>query len=144
MAGYMTKLQGYLYEGEFVNGTGAPIQNGVLVALGTGNDAGKMVLPAANANTKFLCKEVATIYDGIPAYRFIVTAIAAPVYFVEAGYELNVGGEAEYDTTTYATKAGAYLRAHPLQVGEEFVTTAVTGTPVAGTEYAVKADGTIG
>lgn len=143
MAGYMTKLQGYLYEGEFTNGTGAAVENGTLVALGTGDDFGKMVLPAANANTKFTCKEVTTIYDGIPAYRFIVKAIAAPVYFVENGFELNVG-EGEFDTTLYATKAGAFLRAHPLQVGEEFVTTAVTGTPVAGTDYAVKADGTIG
>lgn len=143
MAGYMTKLQGYLYEGEFVNGVGAPVENGLLVALGTGDDAGKMVLPAANANTKFLCKEAAAIYDGIPAYRFVVTAIAAPVYLVENGFDLNIG-EGEYDTTMYATKDGAFLRAHPLQVGEEFVTNMVTGTPVAGTEYAVKADGTIG
>lgn len=143
MAGYMTKLQGYVYEGELTNGTGAPVENGMLVALGAGANAGKFVLPAANNNTKFVCKEVTTIYDNIPAYRFIVKVIADPVYFVENGFELNVG-EGQYDTTEYATKAGAYLRAHPLQVGDEFVTDKVTGTPVAGTDYAVKADGTIG
>lgn len=144
MAGYMTKLQGYVYEGELVNGTGAPIENGALVAVGTGSDAGKFILPAVNANTKFVCKEATTIYGGVPAYRFIVKAIADPLYIVENGFEVNVGGEAEYDTRTYATKDGAYLRAHPLLVGEEFVTTMVTGTPVAGTEYTVKADGTVG
>lgn len=143
MAGYMTKLQGYVFEGELVNGTGAPIENGALVAVGTGDDAGKFVLPAVNAGTKFVCKEVTTIYDGIPAYRFIVKAVADPLYLVENGFELNIG-EGEYDTTTYATKADAFLRAHPLLVGEEFVTNMVTGTPVAGTEYTVKADGTIG
>lgn len=143
MAGYMTKLQGYVFEGELTNGTGAPVENGVLLALGTGADAGKLVMPAVNADTKFLCKEAAAIYDGIPAYRFIVKAVADPLYFVENGFELNVG-EGEYDTTVYATKADAFLRAHPLQVGDEFVTTAVTGTPVAGTEYSVKADGTVG
>ncbi|MBR6836256.1 MAG: hypothetical protein IKM72_09690, partial [Oscillospiraceae bacterium] len=61
MAGYMTKLQGYVYEGELVNGTGAPIENGPLVAVGTGSDAGKFILPAVNANTKFVCKEATTI-----------------------------------------------------------------------------------
>ena len=144
MAGYMTKLQGYVYEGEFVNGTGAPVENGTLVALGSGDDAGKMVLPSTNADTKFLCKEVTTFYGGLPAYRFIVIAVADPLYFVENGFELNIGGEHEFDTAEYATKAGAYLRAHPLLVGEEFITNAVTGTPVAGTEYTVKADGTVG
>ena len=144
MAGYMTKLQGYVYEGELTNGTGAAIENGALVAVGTGSDAGKFVLPAANAATKFICKEATSIYGGVPVYRFIVKAIGDPLYLVENGFELNVGGEQEYDTRTYATKADAYLRAHPLLVGEEFVTDKVTGTPVAGTEYTVKADGTIG
>lgn len=143
MAGYMTKLQGYVYEGEFVNGTGEPIENGMLVAVGTGENLGKMVLPEANADTKFICKEAMTIYGGIPAYRFIVKAVAEPLYFVENGFDINVG-EGEYDLTQYATKADAYLRAHPLLVGEEFVTDKVTGTPVAGTEYTVKADGTVG
>lgn len=143
MAGYMTKLQGYVYEGEFVNGTGTPVENGLLVAVGTGNNIGKMVLPEVNAGTKFICKEATTIYGGIPAYRFIVKAVADPLYLVENGFEINVG-EGEYDTRAYATKANAYLRAHPLLVGEEFVTDKVTGEPEAGTEYTVKADGTIG
>ena len=101
-----------------------------------------MNLPSANANTKFLCKEVTTIYDGITAYRFIVTAVAAPVYFVENGFVVN--DDAAYDTTTYTTASGDYLRAHPLLVGEEFVTDQVTGTPVVGTEYGVLATGKIG
>lgn len=101
----------------------------------------KMGLPAKDANTKLLCKEVTTIYDGITAYRFIVTALGNKTYFVENGFEVR---NDEYDTTLYETASGKYLRAHPLLVGEEFVTDQVTGTPVVGTEYGVLATGKIG
>lgn len=142
MAGYMTALQGYIYEGELKNGNANPIANGMLVAPKLVNGAMVMDLPTANANTKFLCKEATTIYDGIPAYRFIVTAVAAPVYFVENGFVVN--DDFAYDTTTYTTASGDYLRAHPLLVGEEFVTNMVTGTPAVGTEYGVLATGYVG
>ena len=141
MAGYMTKLQGYVYEGELVNGAADAVENGVLMVPATGANSGKLVLPSADTTTKLLLKEVTEIY-GIPAYRFIVQKLNANYYFVENGFEIN--DDEEYDETTYATKVGKYLRAHPLLVGEEFVTTKVTGTLAAGTEYGVKADGTIG
>lgn len=142
MAGYMTKLQGYLYEGELVNGAADAVENGILMVLGSGDDAGKLMLPQEDAETKLLCKEVTDIYDGIPAYRFIVNKLNGNYYFVENGFDFDVNQS--YDLTTYATANGKLLRAHPIQVGEEFVTNKVTGTPVAGTEYGVHADGTVG
>jgi len=132
MAGYMTKLQGYVYEGELVNGAAAAVENGILMVQGTSTDAGKLVLPSADTTTKLICKEVTTIYDGVTAYRFIV----------ENGFDIN--DSAAYDKRTYATAVGDELRAHPLLVGEEFVTDKVTGTPAVGTAYGVKADGTVG
>ena len=138
MAGYMTKLQGYLYEGEYRNGASAPIENGTLVVVGNG----KMILPtAADSTTKLLCKEVTTLY-GKPAYRFVVNKLNANYYLVENGYEFN--DDEEYDLSAYSTPVGKLLRAKPLIVGEEFVTDKVTGTIAAGTEYGVKTDGTIG
>lgn len=142
MAGYMTALQGYVYEGELVNGESQAIANGMLVAPKMVSGELKMGLPAKDANTKLLCKEVTTIYDGMPAYRFIVTALGNKTYFVENGFEVN--SDEVYDTTLYETASGKYLRAHPLLVGEEFVTDQVTGTPVVGTEYGVLATGKIG
>ena len=122
MAGYMTKLQGYVYEGELVNGAAAAVENGILMVQGTSTDAGKLkLIGSADTTTKLLCKEVTTIYDGVTAYRFVA-----------------------YNKRTYTTPVGAELRAHPLVVGEEFVTTKVTGTIAAGTEYGVKTDGTVG
>ena len=141
MAGYMTKLQGYVYEGELVNGAAAPVENGLLMVQGTSTNKGKLVFGSADTTTKLLLKEVTTIF-GVPAYRFVVNKLNANYYFVENGFDVN-DSEA-YDETIYAVPVGKYLRAHPLVVGDEFVTTKITGTLTAGTEYGVKADGTVG
>lgn len=146
MAGFMTKLQGYVYEGECVNGTAAGVKNGTIVKLGTSTNIGKMVaVGTADANAKFLCKEVTEIYRGTVAYRFVVQAIPATAnyYFVENGFS-EYNDAVAYDLRDYETAVGDYLRAHPLIVGEEFVTNMVTGTIAAGTEYTLLADGTIG
>lgn len=149
MAGYMTKMAGYNYEGELANGASGAVANGVVMVLGTSTNKGKLVFPgSADTTSKFLCKEVTTIYDGLEggtaksAYRFIVDKLAATYYFVEQSFPVDE--TAVYDYTTLTTPTGALLRAHPLQVGDEFVTTCVTGTIAAGTEYGVKTDGTIG
>ena len=139
MAGYMTKLQGYLYEGELTNGAAAAVKNGILMV----QNAGALELPSAESTSKFVCKEVTTIYDGTVAYRFIVDKLNKRYYFVENGNEY-FNDQAEYDNREHAVPVGALLRAHPLVVGEEFVTTMVTGTPVAGTAYGLQADGSIG
>lgn len=143
MAGYMTKLQGYVYEGELVNGAAAAVENGILMVPGTSTDVGKLKLIAnADTTTKLLLKEITTIYDGVTAYRFVVNKLNANYYFIENGFDIN--DSATYNKKTYTTAVGAELRAHPLVVGEEFVTTKITGTLSAGTEYGVKTDGTIG
>ena len=142
MAGYMQKLQGYVYEGSLENGAAAAVENGILMVQGTSTNVGKLVLPSADTTTKLVCKEVTTIYDGVTAYVFIVDKLADRYYFVENGFDIN-DSEA-YDKRTHTTAVGEKLRAHPLLVGEEFVTTKVTGTISAGTAYGVKADGTVG
>lgn len=143
MAGYMTKLIGNVYEGELVNGESAAVENGILMIQGSGDDADKLVLiSAADTSSKFVCKEAGTIYDGVTAYRFIVDKLSKRYYFVENGFDIN--DSLPYDKRTYATDPDKFLRAHPLQIGEEFWTTMVTGTPVKGTAYGVKDDGTIG
>lgn len=142
MAGYMTKLIGNVYEGELVNGADDAVENGLLMVQGTGDDVDKLVLPAAEGTSKFVCKEVGTIYDGVTAYRFVVDKLSKRYYLVENGFDIN--DSLAYDKRTYTTAVDAYLRAHPLQIGEEFWTTKVTGTPAVGTAYGVKDDGTIG
>lgn len=143
-SGYMTKLQGYVYEGTLANGAAAPVPNGTIMVQGTGNNADKLVLPAADANTKFLCTEVTDIYGGVVAYRFQVQEITKRYFFVENSFQKNVEEYQEYDKRDYTQPVGELMRAHALLLGDEFVTNCVTGTPVVGTAYGVKADGTIG
>lgn len=134
MAGYMTKLQGYLYEGECVNGAANAVENGMLMVMGADN---KLVLPTADTETKLVCKEVTEIFEGVVAYRFVVKALAGNYYFVENSIPA-------FEKNADVLPVGKQLRAHPILVGEEFVTSKVTGTPAVGTAYGVKADGTIG
>lgn len=144
MNGYMTKLQGYLYEGTLANGAGKRVPNGMILVQGTGADAGKLVLPTADSNTKFLCMEVTDIYGGVKAYRFQVQEITKRYFFVENSFQFNVEEYQEYDKRDYTQPEGELMRAHALLLGDEFVTNCVTGTPVVGTAYGIKADGTIG
>lgn len=143
--GYMTKLQGYVYEGTLKNGAAAAVPNGLIMVQGTGDDADKLVLPgSADTDTKFMCMEVTDIYGGVTAYRFQVQAITKRYFLTENSYQFNVEDYQEYDKRDYTQPVGELMRAHALLLGEEFVTNNVTGTPVVGTAYSVKADGTIG
>lgn len=135
MAGYMTVPLHNVYKGEYVNGHNAAIENGTIMALDADGDA--LTLPTADANTTFMCVEKTTIYDGMEAYRMVVTALSKLYFFVDNQADIN--DSAAYDAREYSTAAGALLRAHPLQVGEEFVV-AATGL-TAGTAYSLLATG---
>lgn len=137
-SGYMTKLQGYVYEGEMVNGAAAPVANGTLMV----ESGGKLVLPAADTNSKFVCKELTDIYGGI-GYRFVVDTLAKRYYFIENGMD-DFNDMAEYDNREYVTKTGELLRAHPLLVGEEFLVSATANQFTVGNTYGVLATGTLG
>lgn len=139
MAGYMTILKNNVYDGSFVNGAAAPVENGTLMVLDTTGT--KLVLPAADKTTKFLCKEATTLYDGIAAYDVMCTDATKLYFLVENQFDIN-DSEA-YDTTKYATPVGALLRAHPVEVGETMRVTS-SETLTAGTSYGVKATGVVG
>ena len=147
MAGYMTKLQGYVYEGELTNGTSGPVYNGMLLVLGS--DGKTLVLPTADTTTKLICKGLEPLYDGVPAARFQANVLNKTYYLVENLPEYNEA--AEYDIAEYAIPVGAKLRAHPILAGEEFVqatslpgSNAAPATLTVGTAYGVKATGLVG
>lgn len=135
-AGYMTKQLNNVYEGELTNGTGGPIFNGVIVERTRDG-----LTYFASSACKFLCKELTTIYGGIPAARFVVTALDRLCYFVDN--QIDINDSAEYDGTAYTTPDLALLRVHPLQVGEEFVITTLVKDVSVGSEYGV-AGGVVG
>lgn len=139
MAGYMTKLQGYVYEGELVNGAAAAVANGTLML----QDDDELVLPgSADTTTKLVCKEITDIYGEL-GYRFVVDKLNKRYYFVEThGEDFYANGE--YDGRTDKFAVGALLRAHPLLVGEEFVVSGAANAYTVGTSYGVLATGLIG
>ena len=138
-SGYMTKLQGYVYEGGLTNGAGVPVPNGTIMV----QSGDKLVMPAADSGTKFVCIELTDIYGEI-GFRFVVDSLAKRYYFVENGMD-DFNDMAEYDNRNYVTKDGELLRAHPLLVGEEFIVSGSSASQyTVGTAYSLKADGTIG
>lgn len=147
MAGYMTKLQGYVYEGEYTNGTAGPVYNGMLLVLA--NDGRTLVLPSADTTTKLICKDLEPMYDGVAAARFQANVLNKTYYLVENLHEYN--DATAYDIAEYAIPVGAKLRAHPILAGEEFVqattlpgSNAAPATLVVGNAYGVKATGLVG
>ena len=149
MAGFMTKHMGYVYQGELVNGDTTATENGRLVLI----NGGKLKkVAAADTATEFVCIEATTIYDGnfdsylaeaatVPAYRFVVNKLNKPYYFTAA--EVDINDADAYNTSTYTTEPGEFLKAHPLCVGEEFITTCVDGTIAVGESANVTATGLI-
>ena len=138
MAGYMTKLQGYVYEGELVNGASDPVANGTLML----QDGDSLVLPSAESTTKFVCKEITDIYGEL-GYRFVVDKLNKRYYFVET-HEEDFYANTEYDGRAATFAPGELLRAHPLLVGEEFIVSGAVNEYTVGTSYGVTATGTIG
>jgi hypothetical protein len=138
MSGYMTKLQGYVYEGELVNGAAAPVANGTIMVQN--NDA--LELPSADSTTKLICKEITDIYGEL-GYRFVVDKLNKRYYFVENGNEY-FNDQAEYDNRNHLVPVGELLRAHPLLVGEEFIVSGAANQYTVGTAYGVLATGLIG
>ena len=138
MAGYMTKLQGYVYEGELVNGATDPVANGTLMV----QNGDKLELPSAESTSKFVCKEITDIYGEL-GYRFVVDKLNKRYYFVET-HEEDFYADGERDGRVAEFKPGELLRAHPLLVGEEFIVSGTANQYAVGTSYGVTADGAIG
>lgn len=123
-AGYMTKLLNNVYEGEIV-GAGDTLFNGAIVKRTRDG------FEVASEGLEVLCKEKTYIYGGIPAFRCLVLTVTEAVYFVENQADIN--DSAEYDATAYCAKPDTLLRAHLLQVGEEFIVTAADDLSVGST-----------
>lgn len=113
MAGYLTKLMGYVYDGE--NIAAEPLPNGVFVSIkesGVGRtDSGSdMMLRVVEKSELW----------GMPAVVLnVVDMGAGEIYFVENEWDVN-DGEA-YDETIYTQKPGTYVRMKRLLPGEQVI-----------------------
>ena len=141
MAGYMTKLQGYVYDGS--HQAAAALANGVFVQINASN---KVAAPAnAVTSTKFRVEEKTTLF-GLPAVRLTVTAMGATDAMCITENEWDVNDGAAYDLSTYTVPQDALCRIHPLLPGEQCivsVTSSVANTLAVGDTANVAANGTI-
>lgn len=138
MAGYFTKLQGYVYDGMQL--AAEPLPNGVFAEI----TAGGVAKVTAAKDTKLRVAEKTTMY-GLPAVTLDVLSVGAdPVYFVENELP-NHNGE-EWDEAMYELPAGDQVRMKRPLPGEQ-VTMTVEDTLYAaltvGDTVAPAAGGTV-
>ena len=115
MAGYMTRLNGYVYDGHHV--ANEALTNGLFVEL---NAAGKVAkIAAAKTGLKMVVAEKTSIF-GLPAVRLNVIANGdGGVYFVENEWDINDNGV--YNEAEYTLPAGAYVKMHMPVVNDQLL-----------------------
>lgn len=113
MAGYMTKLMGYVYDGAHTSAE--KLQNGVLAEITT--DGVKM---QASGDAKFrIAPDGKTMLWGMPALTMDVVEACKEIFLVENEWDIN--DNEEYDTSKYELAEGKLVRMHRLLPGEQFI-----------------------
>lgn len=124
MAGYMSGHTHYRYDGLYANGTGAPLYNGMLVALTavTGTDGSKtwqFTLPAANKGVFNVVRQ-RNVFEDTPGLEVEVVD-DGDLYLVENLILTNDSNES-WNGAEWAVADGQLIRAHKLHTAEYFVT----------------------
>lgn len=139
MAGYMKKLQGYVYDGAHT--AGAAMENGVFVEITTDG-----VKPVAAAKTGMVLRvaEKTTLWGRNAFVLDVVNHGDDEVFFLENEWDIN---DAEaYDTAKYTCKVGDYVRMHRCLDGEQLIMTVddtVYAALAVGDKANIAANGTI-
>lgn len=139
MAGYMKKLQGYVYDG--ANTAGAAMENGVFVEITTDG-----VKPVSAAKTGMVLRvvEKTTLWGRNAVVLDVVNHGDDEVFFLENEWDIN---DAEaYDTAKYTCKVGDYVRMHRCLDGEQLIMTVsdtVYAALAVGDQANIAANGTI-
>lgn len=126
MAGYMSGHTHYRYDGTYVNGTGAPLYNGMLVALTADNGEWKFTLPAANKGVFNVVRQ-RNVFEGNPGIEVEVVT-DDDLFLVENLILTNDSNEA-WDGAEWSVANGQMIRAHKLHAGEYFVTDQLAAEP---------------
>lgn len=138
MAGYMTKLQGYVYEGEHKAAAATAIGNGTFVKVVNGE-----VTPTTGAMDTIMRILRATTLWGLPAVEVIVDSIGTDeVYFVEQVADL--ANLYDYNEVTATITPGQYVRMHRMLPGESAIfsiASNLVASFVAGASIQPSADG---
>lgn len=129
MAGYMTKLQGYVYDGAHL--AAENLENGVFAEITA--DGVKKIAAAGDATFRVAPEGKTTLWGMNALILDVVNPGTKEMFLVENEWDIN--DNEEYDTSKYMLKAGKYVRMHRPLAGEQFITT------VADDVYAAVAEG---
>lgn len=115
MAGYMTRLNGYVYDGH--HKAAAALTNGLFVEINAANKVAPIA--AAKTGLKMKVAEKTTLF-GLPAVRLDVIANGdGGVYFVENEWDVNDGGD--YDEANYTLAADKFVKMHMPVVNDQLI-----------------------
>lgn len=138
MAGYMTKLNGYVYNGAFA--AAEELQNGQFAEI----TAEGVALIKEKKDTVMRVAEKTTLWGMDAVVLDVVSVGDNEVFFVENEWDIN--DAEEYDTAKYKVKKGVYVRMHRPVVNDQLIMTVEAGVAAAlavGDLVAPAAGGTI-
>ncbi len=149
MAGYMTRLNGHVYDfqhksgvDKLENGNVDKLENGKFVEIDAN---GAVILTTAAKDTTMKVVEKTTLWR-MPAVILDVTAVGTNEVFL-CENEWNVYEDAgEYNTAEYAVNKGDFVRMHRPTIGERLIVTVDDTTYAAlsvGDTVTPAADGAI-
>lgn len=123
MAGYFTKLNGHVYEGEYK--AASTLANGVFVEIG----ANGVAAIAAAGDAEFVIDEKTTLW-GLNAVRMhCIYEGTKDHYFVENEFEDY--GDKDFDYATYTVPAGHYVKMRAPEKGDQLIMTVSAETYAA-------------
>ena len=117
MAGYMKKLNGYVYDGEHVANAAMP--NGIFVEIDA--TTGKVKPITAAGDTEFRVDEKTTLWMKPALVLNVIKEGDLEHYFLEN--EWDVKDMCTYDTAEYQCKAGEYCRMHRPVINDQLIMT---------------------
>lgn len=116
MAGFMKRLNGYVYDG--LHKAGEALPNGVFVEI-TANGVKKLTAAKTGLSMRVVKK---TTLWGLPAVELMVLKNDAPnVFFVENEWDIN--DASEYNEAEYECKVNDFVKMHAPVINDMLVMT---------------------
>ena len=113
MAGYFTKLNGRVYEGEYA--ANVDLENGTFVTI---NGSQKVIKSAANTNIELVCVEKTDLW-GLPALRLRCEKEDGAIYMVEGDPRVYEGET--FDDRHHTVKAGELVKMRAPHISDEII-----------------------
>lgn len=117
MAGYMKKLNGYVYDGEHVANAAMP--NGIFVEIDS--STGKVKPITAAGDTEFRVDAKTTLWMKPALVLNVILEGDKEQYFLENDFDLKA--VPTYDSADYECKAGEYCRMHRPVINDQLIMT---------------------